>query len=54
MTDRTSIQLDTQTREALRLLKTGGDSYDDVIRRLLRDGEGEPAAEIVADRGERE
>jgi predicted CopG family antitoxin len=52
VTDRTSIQIDTQTREALRLLKTGGDSYDDVIRRLLRDHYDTPAAEIVRNRDE--
>jgi predicted CopG family antitoxin len=35
MSDRTTIPLDAPTRDDLRAAKVGGESYDDVIRRLL-------------------
>ena len=35
MVDRTTIPLDPPTRDDLRAAKVGGETYDDVIRRLL-------------------
>ena len=35
MSDRTTIPLDAPTRDDLRAAKVGGESYDDVIQRLL-------------------
>ena len=51
---RTTVPVDEQTADALAELKSRGDTYDDVIRRLLRDDYGTAAAEIVADRGDSE
>jgi predicted CopG family antitoxin len=34
---KTSIQIDAQTRDRLRAAKVGGESYDDLINRLLDD-----------------
>lgn len=39
MTDLTTrVPLTSETRDKLRAEKTGGERYDDVVRRLLSDG----------------
>lgn len=37
MPEKTMIELHTETRDRLRAEKVGGETYDDVINRLLKD-----------------
>jgi len=40
MPDKTSIRVDSETRDKLRAEKQGGETYDDVILRLLGESDG--------------
>ena len=40
MVSNTTLKIDSATRDRLRALKRGGESYDAVIRRLLKEAKG--------------
>jgi predicted CopG family antitoxin len=40
MSELTRVPLARETREALKALKRGGESYDAVIRRLMKEAKG--------------
>jgi predicted CopG family antitoxin len=40
MEDITRVPVERSTREALKALKRGGESYDAVIRRLMKEAKG--------------
>ncbi len=42
---RTTIALESKTRDNLRALKTGGQTYDDVLRDLMEQYQGETLEE---------
>lgn len=42
---KTSIAVETETRDRLRALKTGGQTYNDVLRELMEQYEENPLSE---------